>query len=125
MTSTGLSLASLYEEQDDEASSVPPITWDRPRWNLPDYDRLKATDLKHELLLGRVSHRSGRRKPNNNVYVSLLTGFTCNVSEQAWNEVAAYLSPKNIDINTVRSRRFNRFPVPTCENSILNRFFAY
>jgi len=55
MTSNGLSLASLYAEQDDEVPLEPPTTWDRPRWNLPDYDRLKVSDLKQELLLGRVS----------------------------------------------------------------------
>jgi len=55
MTSNGLSLASLYAEQDDEVPLEPSTTWDRPRWNLPDYDRLKVSDLKQELLLGRVS----------------------------------------------------------------------
>lgn len=73
MRSPSLSLATLYAEQDDPIPVEPPITSDRPRWNLPDYDRLKATDLKHELMLGRVRYDSGRRKLSANTHHSLHT----------------------------------------------------
>jgi hypothetical protein len=59
---TGLSLASLYAQQEQQIPLDPPSSStstrkDRPRWKLPDdYDALRASDLRDELLLGRVSH---------------------------------------------------------------------
>ena len=52
---TGLSLAALYDEQEENAPTEPASSSDRPRWTLlQDYDRVTPSDLKWELMLGRV-----------------------------------------------------------------------
>lgn len=53
---TGLSLAALYDEQEAESPPEPSSSSTRPQWSLPDnYDRMTPSDLKWELMLGRVS----------------------------------------------------------------------
>lgn len=53
---TGLSLAALYDEQEEAAPVQLASSSSRPRWTLAhDYEKVTPSELKWELILGRVS----------------------------------------------------------------------
>lgn len=53
---TGLSLAALYDEQEEAAPVELASSSTRPRWTLAhDYEKVTPSELKWELILGRVS----------------------------------------------------------------------